>query len=108
MSRMFKHLGTILLALFTIIMWSAALIGIASGWLARRHSKLAWLLGFVCAVVVFTLVWQAKGWLPIRSVWQPYERESDMVVILVLSVVAGCYAYASSVFWKSYGVARDE
>lgn len=99
---MFKHLGTAFLALFTLIMWSAAVIGIAIGWLVQGKTRFAWGLGFVSAVVVFGMTWQTTDWLPIQSVWQPYERESDLVVILLLSVIAGCYAHATVVFRKSY------
>jgi hypothetical protein len=33
---MFKHLGTAFLALFTLIMWSAAVIGTLDGWFKAR------------------------------------------------------------------------
>lgn len=100
---MYKYIGTVLLALFTMIMWSAALIGTASGWLMRRSAKVAWLLGFVSAAVVFAVIWREMDWLPIRSVWEPYKHESDLVVILGLSFVAGCYAHASALFLQAYG-----
>ncbi len=100
---MLRTLGILLLTGFTLIMWPAAMCGIAIGALWRHRPRQAVKLAGLGAAGILSALWMTYDWLPIRFSWAPYRMASDVITIFLLAAVAGLYAKAATEFWLGRG-----